>query len=405
MKSYDIAVIGGGASGLAAAISAAKTNPSLSIAILERLPRIGKKILATGNGRCNFTNKNINKSCYYGSCNSLSNISAEYNVEKFFTTLGVYSYSDEEGRIYPLSNTASSVLDGLRLKISSYKNIEVICDFNVTDIKKDKLFRISSENNSITARSVIAAGGGMSQASLGSDGSVLRILKSMNITAAGLSPALTSFKVEPDAVRALKGVRVNANVKLFSESSLLGCEKGEVQFSDSIISGICIFNLSCLCDGKKNLSLSIDLLPDKKYEEVIEILSKLYCIRYDAPLEDFMSGLFHKRICMAILKNCINIPLTEKTELLSDKQLKKIAERIKNWKFIIKSLSGFEKSQVTSGGIIMSEIDNNLRSKKIKGLYLCGELLDITGKCGGYNLDFAFSSGILAGKTCAEDLK
>lgn len=405
MKFYDIAIIGGGASGLAAAISAANTDSSRSIVILERLPRIGKKILATGNGRCNFTNRNIDKSCYYGSCSNLSSIGTDYNIENFFASLGVYSYADNEGRVYPLSNTASSVLDGLRLKIADFQNIDIICDFNVKEIKKDKDFIISSDTDYVTAKAVIAAGGGMSQAALGSDGSVMKMLKSLNIHISPLSPALTSFKVNPDAVKALKGIRVNADVSVYSGTSLLGNEKGEVQFADNTISGICIFNLSCLCNEKRDLSLNIDLLPDNNYTEVVTILSELKRIRSDSMLEDYLSGLFHKRIGIAILKSCIDMPLTEKTASLSNKYIKKIAEKIKSWTFTINSLSGFEKSQVTSGGVIFSEIDNKLRSKKVKGLYMCGELLDITGKCGGYNLDFAFSSGILAGQTCAEDLK
>ncbi len=405
MKNYDIAIIGGGASGLAAAICAANTNPSLDIIILERLSRVGKKILATGNGRCNFTNKYIDKSCYYGSCKELCNISQVYNVEDFFFSLGIYSYSDDEGRTYPLSNTASSVLDGLRIKIASYENIEIKCDFNVKEIKKEKLFKVLSDNDFVLARKVIVAGGGMSQAPLGSDGSILRILKSMNLSISQLSPALTSFKVSPDSVRALKGIRANGKVTIFSDGKPLGHETGEIQFADGVISGICIFNLSCLCNGQKNLSLNIDLLPNNSNDEIVDTLTELRSIRSSAPIEDYLSGLFHKRICISILKECVDIPLTEKTNMVTDKQIKKIAEKIKNWNFKINSLSGFEKSQVTSGGVVMNEIDNSLRVKKINGMYLCGELLDINGKCGGYNLDFAFSSGLLAGKTCAEDLK
>ena len=140
INNYDIAIIGGGASGLAAAISAAEANPMLRIVILERLSRIGKKILATGNGRCNFTNRNINKSCYYGSCSNLYNVADNYDIEKFFKLLGVYGYADEEGRVYPLSNSATSVLDGFRIRISQIKNIDVVCDFNVQSIKKEKNF-------------------------------------------------------------------------------------------------------------------------------------------------------------------------------------------------------------------------------------------------------------------------
>ena len=372
--------------------------------MLERLQRIGKKILATGNGRCNFTNRNVDKSCYYGTCNKLYNICSSYNTEEFFKSLGVYGFADEEGRVYPLSNSASSVLDGLRLEISSYKNIDVICDFNVTSIKKEREFIISSDNDRIFSKAVIVAGGGMSQSGLGSDGSMIRILKSMNFKISPLSPALTSFKVNPETVRSLKGVRAAAKVSLYSENATLGTEYGEIQFADGTISGICVFNLSCLCNNQQNLSLGIDFLPEIKHNELYEILQNLKVIRSDAALEDFLSGLMHKRIGMFILKSCTNKSMTEKCSSLTEQELKKISTKIKNGVYNIQALSGFEKSQVTSGGVCISEIDEKLRSKKIKGMYLCGELLDITGKCGGYNLSFAFGSGILAGKTCAEDI-
>ena len=403
MTNYDVAIIGGGASGLTAAISAARYNPKLKIAILERLPRIGKKILATGNGRCNYTNQNINSSNYHGSCVPLYDSVKNFDCEKFFETLGVYGCADEEFRVYPLNNNASSVLDGLRLEIAK-TGIDVICDFNVTEIKKDRLFRIISDSDSVTAKAVIVAGGGMSQSNLGSDGSALRLIKKAGLTVSPLFPALTSFKVNAESVRSLKGIRSNALVTLFSDGKKLGSERGEVQFGDGVISGICIFNLSCLSVGKEKLSLSIDMLPDSNFNETREILKNIKEIRKNAPLEDYLSGIINKRIGMNIIKNTTSHALTEKIANLSDNEIKSITDKIKNYRFEITGLSGFEKSQVTAGGIHINEVDNSLRSKKIKGMYFCGEILDIIGDCGGYNLYFAFASGFMAGKTCAEDL-
>lgn len=403
MNSYDIAVIGGGASGLAAAISAARHNPRLKIVILERLPRIGKKILATGNGRCNFTNRNINNSNYHGTCTPLYSSIEDFDCEAFFETLGVYGYADEECRVYPLNNSASAVLDGLRLEIINL-GIDVICDFNVTDIKKEKTFKIISESDSVSASSVIAAGGGMSQANLGSDGSVLRIMKKMGLNTSPLFPALTSFKVTPESVRSLKGIRTNGTVTLLSGEKKLGHEQGEIQFGDGTISGICVFNLSCLAANKEKLMLSIDMLPDTNYNEARELLKSIRAIRKNAPLEDFLSGIINKRIGMNIIKGVTTHALTEKVSSITDKELSLITEKIKNFSFNVTGLSGFEKSQVTAGGIHINEVDNTFRSKKIQGLYFCGEILDIIGDCGGYNLFFAFGSGAIAGKVCAEDL-
>ncbi len=404
MKKYDIAVIGGGASGLSAAISAARTRPDLKIVILEKLPRIGKKILATGNGRCNFTNTNINETNYHGSCKPLYESIADFDCEDFFRQLGVIGYADDEFRVYPLNNNASSILDALRLEIAKL-GIDIICDFNVTDIKKEKNYLIKSENCSVNTSSVIIAGGGMSQSSLGSDGSILRLLKKTGISVSPLSPALTSFKVNSQNVRSLKGIRTNALVSLYSNGKKLGVEKGEIQFGDGTLSGICIFNLSCLVSSNEGLSVSIDMLPHMNYNEAHSIISDIRKIRNDAPLEDFLSGIINKRIGMNIIKSTTTHTLSEPVSSLDDKEINRIATAVKAFTFEITGLSGFEKSQVTYGGVHISEVDEKLRSKKFKRLYFCGEILDIIGDCGGYNLHFAFGSGVLAGKTCAEDFK
>ena len=403
MNNFDIAVIGGGASGLAAAITAKRNNPSSRIVILERLSRIGKKILATGNGRCNYTNRNIDITDYHGSCRNLYNSIKDFSCEEFFETLGVYGYSDDEFRVYPLNNNASAILDGLRLEILKL-GIDVICDFNVTDIKKEKKYRIISENDFITATSVIIAGGGMSQANLGSDGSMIRIMKKMGLSVSPLYPALTSIKVNPESIRSLKGIRTNAVVSLFSDNKKLDTQRGEVQFGDGTISGICVFNLSCLAGGKDKLELSIDMLPDINYNEAKKLIHDIRKIRASSPLEDFLSGILNKRIGMNIIKSCTSHALTEKAECLTEKELNSITASIKDYRFKITGLSGFEKSQVTAGGLSIVEMDSSLRSKKFRNMYFCGEILDIIGYCGGYNLYFAFGSGALAGKTCAEDL-
>ncbi len=405
MKTYDIAVIGGGASGLTAAISAARENPELSIAVIERLSRVGKKILATGNGRCNFTNVNISINNYHGSCAKLYNSISDFDCKIFFEELGVLGYADDEFRVYPLNNNASAVLDALRLETEK-NGIEIICDFAVSDIKKEKnAYRIFSGDNLVTAKSVIVAGGGMSQANLGSDGSVLRILKKHGVKISPLSPALTAFKVKADAVRSLKGIRTNGIVTLYENQKKLGSEQGEVQFGDGAISGICIFNLSCLAAGKENLAISVNMLPQMSFNDAHSYISKLCDIRKNAPLEELLSGIINKRIGINVIKNATTYPLTEKASILKEKDIKNITSEIMNFKFDITGLAGFEKSQVTAGGVHISEVDPCFRSLKYGNMYFCGEILDIVGDCGGFNLNFAFGSGFLAGRTCAEDLK
>ena len=402
MKKYDIAVVGGGASGLAAAISAKRENSSLSVCVLERLSRVGKKLLVTGNGRCNLTNRNMNCSYFQGSCTNLYSVIDSFDIEEFFRSLGVICIADSEGRVYPKSNTASSVLDALRLEAEKL-GIEIICDFCVSEINNGYI--IISDNQSILADSIILAGGGLSQANLGSDGSVIRLCKDMGIKISRLSPALTAVKTNPELVRSLKGLRVQAKATLYIDGKEIKSETGEIQFNDGILSGICIYNLSNYIIDSKNARIHLDLLPDMNKKSIENMLLDIRRIRSNAALEDYLSGVFHKRIGNMIIKQAASYQLTTPVSILNDADIERISEIIKALVFPVCGLQGFEKSQVTSGGVLASEIDEQLMSKKYKGMYFCGEMLDIVGDCGGYNLTFAFSSGYFAGKNAARRIK
>ncbi len=402
MKKYDIAVIGGGASGLTAAISAKRTASDLRVCLLERLPRVGKKLLVTGNGRCNLTNDNMKRSYFSGSCTKFYNIIEDFNTKDFFGSLGLICTSDSEGRVYPKSNTASSVLDALRLETEKL-GIDVICDFTVKDIKGG--YVISSENEAISSESVILCGGGLSQPSLGSDGSLLRLAKNMGIQVTRLAPALTAVKTDVNLVKPLKGLRVQGNATLCCEGKPVKSESGEIQFNDGVLSGICIFNLSTHFREGKSHYITLDLLPEMSERDIENTLLGIQKIRAEAPLEDFLSGILHKRLGNLILKNSADYRLNEPSSVLKASELKAVAGQIKALRFPVTGLQGFEKSQVTSGGICADELNERLMSKKYKGLYFCGEMLDIIGLCGGYNLTFAFASGFSAGRNAAEFIK
>lgn len=402
LKKYDIAIIGGGASGLTAAISAKRTAPDSRVCLLERLPRVGKKLLATGNGRCNLTNDNMGCSYFGGSCTKFYNIIEGFNTKEFFESLGLMCISDSEGRVYPMSNTASSVLDALRLEAEKL-GIDVICDFPVKDIKSG--YVISSDNDAVSAKAVILCGGGLSQSSLGSDGSLLRLSKNMGIKVTKLAPALTAVKTDINLVKSLKGLRVHGKATLYCDDKPVRSEYGEIQFNDGILSGICVFNLStCFIEGKMHY-ITLDLLPEKNVKEIENTLINIQNIRSDAPLEDFLSGILHKRLGNLIIKNSVDYKLNEPCSILKKTDIKEITGQIKELRFPVTGLQGFEKSQVTSGGIHADELNGQLMSRKYKGLYFCGEMLDIIGLCGGYNLTFAFASGFYAGKNAAEFIK
>ncbi len=403
MKTFDIVVVGGGASGLTAAISAKRTNSNVSVAVIEKLQRVGKKLLSTGNGRCNLSNKNILEEHYHGSCKGLLKSTAFFSAEEFFRSIGVLCTADEEGRMYPRSFSAASVLDALRLE-GTKLGVQEICGCPVTEIiPSDGMFIISG-NEQITARSVIIAGGGASQSSLGSDGSVLEICRSLGIKLNRIYPVLTPLKIAPAETGAIRGQRVHAEVNISVGGKKLGSEYGEVQFGDGVISGICVFNLSYLAERGKT-ELSLDLLPEMSYEEILSALNDIRTVRADAALEDFLSGITGKRIGMFILKRCIDKPLNGRVSFLTDNDLRSIASQLRSLRFTITGISGFEKSQATGGGIDISEVTAEFECKKYGGMFFCGEILDIFGDCGGFNLNFAFASGYAAGKNAAGSIK
>ena len=405
MRYFDIAIIGGGASGLAAAISAGRTDRKASVAVIERLPKVGKKILATGNGRCNLSNAYLSAEHYHGSCSALTKITSEFSVPDFFAGLGVVCEDDGYGRIYPRCRSAASVLDALRLECARL-GITEICNTEITGIEKSGRFILRSANEDISARTVILAGGGRSQSALGSNGSLTEICERLGISAEGAYPALVPLKTDPVLVKPLKGQRADANVTFISGGKPVKSERGEVQFTDGSISGICVFDLSYLCElhekNGENCELSLDLLPDMDAQQVTELLEHTRDIRRAAPAEDYLSGIFTKPMGVYMLKRAYR-RVPEKTADITG--LERLAETIKHLYFPVTGTAGFERSQVTKGGIAADEINSDLGFVRIPGMYVCGEMTDIFGDCGGYNLDFAFSSGAIAGKNAALSLK
>ncbi len=405
MKRYDIAVIGGGAAGYAAAITAKRTKKGISVGIIERLPKTGKKILATGNGRCNLSNADLSPDRYTGSCKKLIDITNGFSVIDFFESLGVICNDDGYGRFYPRCRSAASVLDSLRLE-SEKLGIEEICGYEVTSVERknfsgNKLLAIYSGNEMITAKRVILAGGGMSQPALGSNGSILKICSDMGIKTVFPFPALVPLKTDPALVKPLKGQRADANVMYCADGKVIASQRGEVQFTDGLISGICVFDLSYLYEKyRNNCELRLDLLPDMSIDEVVDILRKTRDIRAEVSSDDLLSGIFTRPLGIYIIKRALSGSL-KKSGSISDDKLYIIAETIKSLSFPIKGTAGYERSQVTGGGIIADEMTDTFELRRFPGIYACGELLDIIGVCGGFNLDFAFSSGAIAGKNAA----
>ncbi|MDE7364802.1 MAG: aminoacetone oxidase family FAD-binding enzyme [Ruminococcus sp.] len=408
---YDIAIIGGGASGLTAAVSAKMTNPQKSVVVIERLARVGKKITATGNGKCNLSNMNISAYNYHGSVDAVEIIQQMPDYKEFFTdTLGVLCVNGKEGGIYPRSNNATTVLNALRLKMQELGVIEM-CNCEITDIVPGILlkdgFKLKHKDGEISCQRLIIASGGYSAPSFGTDGKIIRMLKNMGYVTSKICPAVAPLKVNPNKLKGLKGVRVKGEVSAVSGGKVLRTEKGELQFNDNNISGICVFNLAYLFqkyEGK--LSLVIDLMPDIPLVNIMEYIYSIRKSRAEYILEEFLTGAFTKNLALYIMKNAIKRPLTDKISTLTDDDISAVCTKIKALEFEVEGCSSWQNSQATMGGITASQIDKNLRSKrKHKGMYFCGEILDVVGDCGGYNLQWAWSSGILVGRKAASDDK
>ena len=402
MKRYDIAVVGGCASGIVAAISAKRKNPELNIVIIEKLPRIGKKILATGNGRCNLTNVNAVASDY---CNSdfVSDVLAKYPPQKvigFFESMGLLTFADSEGRVYPRSNMASSVLDILRFELERL-GVEIICDTPVSQIRKaNGGFEI---NGNILCKKVVVSTGGKASPSQGSDGSGYALAKQLGHSVTELYPALVPLAVKEN-VKTLKGVRAR-NVKLtLINGRPLAETFGELLFTENGISGIAAMELAAYAEkslsaAKAKTLTEIDFLPDMSEKELTDYLQKVKNIKGDTGLDMLFSGVLPKAIGTEVCK-AISLYKNGKTiSRLSREELASAARKAKKFRLEITGTKGFANAQVTSGGVPVSEISSETMESAIcRGLYFAGEIVDVDAGCGGFNLQWAFASGLLAGE-------
>ena len=401
MKSKKLAVIGGGASGVCAAIEAKYCDSTIDVTIFERMPKLMKKILATGNGRCNFTNESLSPSHFYGDTLFLRRVltSTYADTENYFRTLGLLTYS-EDGRIYPRSQQATSLRDILEEKLKEL-SVTTKTDYAVTELKKLKNgFSVNGEYFD----GVIIAGGGKASPVQGSDGSCYKLLNAMGHSATDLYPALCGLTTKDKALNSLKGVRAEGKASLYSNSTLLGEESGEIQFTDKGISGIPIMNLSHLCKSNKDLSLVIDLCENISFTELCEHLSLVKGDSPDRECEMVLNGLVNSKLGFAVL-NKSGIKAHTKIKELNKLQINTLCETLKGLTFDITGTRGFDVAQITCGGIKTEEIDPcTMMSRLVDGLFVCGEILDIHGDCGGFNLHLAWTTGRIAGNGAAEHI-
>lgn len=406
----DIVIIGGGASGYAAAVEVGKICPDAEIVIAEKLARTGKKLIATGNGKCNLSNVFLSEKRYHGSVDAMKVISKTPDYYDFFVKeLDIMCVSGSEGReggIYPHSNSATTVVNAFRLKIDSL-GIKEICNFEIKSISQNKgKYILKSEDNQIICKKIIIACGGYAGTSFGTDGSMLRILKNMGYKTAKICPAVAPLRVSSDRLKGLKGVRAKGKISAVCGGKVLKTETGEIQFNENNISGICVFNLAYLFqqyEGK--MILRADLFPESDEKNLISYLERVRKNRSEYSLEELLTGIFVKNLAVYLVKNTVCRPMTDKINSVTDDEIKRLAKAVKCLEFEVTGCSSWQNAQATCGGIHNECVTENLESKLHKGIYFCGEILDTVGDCGGFNLQWAWSSGIWAGRHCAESLK
>lgn len=383
-----VIVIGGGASGLVAAIHAAMNN---EVILLEKNKICGKKISITGNGKCNFFNEDFSLKHFNSSDLKLVPIfeNAKEKILTLMKQIGV-EYYEKNGYYYPLSNQATTVQNAL-IKEALVRKVTIVQEVEVTKIKKLNQFEIETNQGNFKADKVILATGSKAYPKTGSDGLGYEILKEMGHTIIPIKPALTSMETNP-FYKELSGVRTNAVVKLYRNDNLLKEETGEIQFTDYGVSGICMMNISNL--AQPHDLLKIDLVPT--ISDIISYLDLKNQTVKNRTIQELLDGLLNYKIVNLILK-LSSLSNQDTWQQISTEKKQILVNYLKKLSFNVTGLKGFERSQVCKGGLSLQEVSSNFESKKISGLYIVGELLDVVGDCGGYNLAFAFMTGMIAG--------
>ena len=410
---HDLIIVGGGASGLVAAITA--KDFGIDVAIVEGTDRVGKKILTTGNGRCNISNNCIKPPFInYHSSNSdfhftaLDKLSLE-DTKNFFLSLGLPIVALPTGKLYPQSLQASSVVDILKMAIED-RNIPLYTNCKIKNIHKGKIFKLSTSNEEyklFTANKVILACGGKTAPKTGSDGTGYNIAKSLGHSITSLVPGIVQLKLDYPHLKALSGVKFDGYVTLIINDEVVKKDFGEILFTDYGISGPPILQISALASQstfvKKQTEVVVDLLPSYSKDELQDFLECHFAVLSHRPIINALVGVIHKKIIPILLKECgitiLQMPCYE----LSWKEKMKLVNTLKSWKFICTGTNDFNQAQVTVGGVNTKDVDcDTLESKLVPNLYFCGEILDVHGDCGGFNLQWAWSSGYTVAQSIAQ---
>lgn len=393
-NNYKVVIVGGGASGLLCAIELLRGLKAIcpsDLLLLEGNDRVGKKLIATGNGQGNLCNSDFSKNFYHGETsfiNSFISSANDINIEQYFYSLGI-PLTQEQGKKYPLSKQANTVLDLIRLNLSA-KGCNIATSQKVLSISKNKNgYALKTSSDTYYAQYVVLAFGGKAGKQFGTDGSSFSLAQSLGHKVTELYPSLVQLKTDLTKIRGLKGLKERVKLTAYDGNVEKRSTIGELLFTEFGISGNAVFNLSGYLTDAKKPWVKVEFLPDYNEEQIVKILAEREKLGY-IPLEETLTGLINKRVGQAVLKTII------------DKTPKGITRALKNFELMVTGNLGFNYAQVTKGGISTDEVDQkSMESKLNNGLYVIGEALNVDGDCGGYNLTFAFVTGIV----CAKDIK
>ena len=404
---YDVMIIGGGASGLIAACTLARRGRR--VVLLEKQDRVGRKLLSTGNGRCNLTNLEAKASNYHGdrrAAQSALRVWPPKRVTDLFGELGIPCDADGEGRVYPMSRQAASVLDALRLGLDE-AGAEVVTGFRAVSLRRmGETFEVRSEaGEAVRARTALVCTGGLAAPKLGACGDGYRLLEALGHGITPRFPAIAALITEPGPIRGLKGQRAECELTLLSGGAAGRTERGEALFNEAGVSGIAAMQLARAAGetlrAGKACALRINFAPGR---DATALLRKRAALLPARRIEDFLTGVVAKRVGMALSK-AAGLDLAGRAAELKPSELDALAQRLGGWTLPVTGVQGFDQAQVTAGGARLSDFDiRRMASLRVPGLYAAGEVLDVDGDCGGFNLQWAWSSALMAAEAIDGEL-
>lgn len=390
-KKYKVIIVGGGASGLLSAVELTNGCDGLKgddVLLLERNDRVAKKIVATGNGQGNLYNRNFGAEFYHGDKAFISSFvehCKKIDIERYLNNLHIPTAADASGKVYPLSKQASAASDIIR-KFLSDSGVICECSSKVTSINNNGgLFVVQTEGGEYLAENVILAVGGKAAKQFGTDGTSYDLAKSFSHKLTPLYPSLVQIKTETEKIKGLKGLKEQVRLTVLSDDKPIKTFGGELLFTDYGVSGSAAFSASSYLDANVGQTLKIEFVPTLTATELRDMLT-----------ERFDDGLNGEFLCVGVVNKRIGNAVIGAAHARGAEE---VALALKDFRLKVKGTLGFDYAQVTKGGIDTSDVNpDTMESYNRTGLFLTGEMLNVDGDCGGYNLTFAFVGGILAAK-------